>query len=315
MAFLVVVIQAVGVTRADAWFGFFDELSGPGGWFGALLDLRLICFGPQSTATRIIQFDTSTIVSPDTFRAALTELDSILDELERTPALSQTDQVDGTRTLAEDIRLARTGTQRLRSSGYPTEREAQNRAAAEVSEVLEPLRKYVPPLTAYSYSVAATGVTAFLCPADRQTRRASIDFGVNLWITKNAPRRFADGDHIWFLSFIPAFAVRVADKPFQLDLGSAAGLSLFFSDRLKPFHEPVLEPLRVYVRSPGRWVNSTDGWRRVVAKFTGRVTLFVFPEGFEENAFAAVGQRTERISPELKVNYGIYYNIRRAPTP
>ena len=40
---VVLCIQAAAVTRADAWFGFFDELSGPGMFWGAEFDVRIVC--------------------------------------------------------------------------------------------------------------------------------------------------------------------------------------------------------------------------------------------------------------------------------
>ena len=43
LAMLLVLLKP---TPAQAWFGWLDEWSGPGGWFGVLIDVRLVCFGP-----------------------------------------------------------------------------------------------------------------------------------------------------------------------------------------------------------------------------------------------------------------------------
>ncbi len=44
---LALFFQFMTPSPAHAWFGWLEEWSGPGGWLGGLVDLRLVCFGPK----------------------------------------------------------------------------------------------------------------------------------------------------------------------------------------------------------------------------------------------------------------------------
>src|SRR6267142_1035934 len=39
---------------AQAWWGWLDDLSGPGRFRGPLFEFRIICFGPESEAKRLV---------------------------------------------------------------------------------------------------------------------------------------------------------------------------------------------------------------------------------------------------------------------
>jgi hypothetical protein len=45
--------QMAAPRRAEAWFGWLDQLSGPGKFYGFQVDMRLKCFGARSTPTGV----------------------------------------------------------------------------------------------------------------------------------------------------------------------------------------------------------------------------------------------------------------------
>ena len=47
MLALCLVIEASAPAPALAWFGWLDEWSGPGEFWGLLYEMRLVCFGPE----------------------------------------------------------------------------------------------------------------------------------------------------------------------------------------------------------------------------------------------------------------------------
>jgi hypothetical protein len=51
---LVVFVQMLLPQRAEAWFGWLDELSGPGKFYGAQVDLRLACFGAREPVPLVV---------------------------------------------------------------------------------------------------------------------------------------------------------------------------------------------------------------------------------------------------------------------
>src|SRR5262245_44553043 len=51
---LLAVLLLVAPARADAWWGWLDDLSGPGRFRGPQFEFRVACFGEESEAKRLL---------------------------------------------------------------------------------------------------------------------------------------------------------------------------------------------------------------------------------------------------------------------
>ncbi len=313
------VIQASTPAPALAWFGWLDEWSGPGGFWGLLYEMRLVCFGEQSGVRQIEAAYTRAQRSTLQARAAganATAADlatAITDWLEvvRSLQAAQAHWQGSTKYQKEVTNLATT-LEGLMSGGA----EAQKAAIANPKNIVADVHAVLGPvLNGIAGQVIAAGGTGMFWSAcsDDKERRLSIELNIDDWrgIKNENNSSFSGGTSVRMITIMPSVTWSViANKKYDVvDLGVAAGYYSFTSKGFETVNGFIAEPLRVELHAPTSWSayprNSPRRWASMV---TFRYGLMTVPSGFAANAFAP-GSQDGPISAEFVRTTGLFFNL------
>src|SRR5262249_9542950 len=328
---------------AYAWWGWLDDLSGPGSFRGPAFDVRLVCFGAESEAKRLVDelknaqlLTQKVIVERDdpnqrvpvpradvlAARNAWRQLIADLSSIHLTFPVLDAKRLNeaATRQAARlDARLADS----VARTDVPRTVEFKPQEMSEfLSDSVKELEPLIAEVSRGIASINSTGVLLSACSTDRK-RRSSIELGVNFWYADGNPG-FANSQQIRLTTLMPMFSFRLFTDPrFDvLDAGMGAGVYWFTSKGFDSFSGVVLEPGRLDFHAPTLWatypLNSpTHILRRIAAAPTFRFSLMEFPAGFSADAFAGVGEHHAQIPGELIKSWTIFINldpfVRRAP--
>jgi hypothetical protein len=346
---LVMVLMLLKPSPAHAWFGWLDEWSGPGGWFGVFVDLRLVCFGPKLGLEGIgDQLDAAAVNLTRAlararanrprseyeaeFRAAVRSFNEALRRLEVAQTLAGVPAED-----LDDVRKTRAAllqalkdfdSQLAAQESIPADDiKSRGAAAAQANKddistfttVENALKAIGGNKNAYSERIISnieiqvgTGVFISLCSADN-VRRASVEINANQWFTRD--NQYNNNNWMWFSTIAPSFTWKVASSAQRdfLDLGVSAGVYTVQSKHVDSIAGFVIEPIRADFHGPTAWHSSTNLWKRVASLVTFRLGLTMFPGGFEAGELKPTGPEanTGRIKPELIPTYGIFFRALR----
>ena len=309
-------IQLILPRPAEAWFGWWDELSGAGPFQGLEIEARLACFGQatshpgqdQTLAMIQRQFDYETSVlraSPGDNVELLRQMTSLNSLLSAAMSTSVTvEQLNG--VISAAAALPRT------------------RADARVQKVLEnlehDLKESRDRLLDLRNQRSSAGAVLSACAIGRDNnRRISINTTFRLLHSYGERKaQYAGGNEIDLAMVVPAVAWRplVDFKKFDVvDLSTGVGVYWFSSDAdvpgsFAPFRGMVLEPIRIDLHFPS--VVTEDGLAgAILAGLSYRRGWAIFPRGFAANAFGATStpEQARQISAEWVKMSAIFWDF------
>jgi len=320
---------------AQAWWGWLDDLSGPGRFRGPLFEFRLICFGPESEAKRLVDdlknavgltrkieagggeaARVDAVAARDAWRQLLNELSSTPLTF---PVLDPGAVNDAVRSVEKNLDSYFT---LLENSGGPTVTIDKAKMTTLLSAATDTFEPLIAEVVRGISAIGSTGVLLSACSTDTK-RRSSIELGVN-FLYADGNSGFANSQQIRLTTLMPTFSFRVFTDPrFDvLDAGAGAGVYWFTSRGFPSFSGVILEPARFDLHAPTVWStyrldSASHVVRRIAAAPTFRFSLVQFPGGFAPTAFAGVGEHRVRIPAELLKSWGIFINfdpfVRKAP--
>jgi hypothetical protein len=291
-------IQLILPPPAQAWWGWWDELSGAGPFRGWEIEARLVCFGeavshPASDRSLELaqrQFDYETTefrTNPDADRGISVRLGTLSARLGA--AVSPSVTVGDLSNIAADAA-------RLRAELEPQKQPNIERVKTALDNLQSRLTESRARLERLKNQRGSAGVAFSACPIQRDNnRRVSINATFRL-LRSYGDRKalYAGGNEIELAMLVPSIAWRpLVDFSWidVIDLSTGAGVYWFSSETnvpggFEPFRGLVLEPVRVDFHVPSKVTKL--GWLgAVVAGASYRRGVGIFPHGFAADAFGA----------------------------
>ena len=325
-----VVVQLTTASRADAWFGWLDRLSGPGPFYSLDFEYRLACFGPRferveeldrllrtaGTQTRNTLLDRENFKDTKTAWNAVAAAVAEANEHSAFPVLVPLDvsdfkqQVDA--LTVEEV-------QKMQFNLFPVNLRVRdvlkmtgiNALAAQAARFAEGMFKA-------NTTINSVGSMWSFCGPTR-TRRFGIELGANFGQANSNPQ-YAGGNTIRLISLVPSVSVRIFKDPRLdvLDVGAGFGGYWLSSRGFDSLRGIIIHP-RVDLHTPSSWANN-DGFESLLSLFTFRFGFVFFPGGFDATAFAATSDRAVPIRggepiPRASVVVNLQTLIRRWKPP
>jgi hypothetical protein len=315
-------VQLILPPPAEAWFGWWDELSGAGDFTGIVIDARLYCFGVKPSpipsllkgAHNQLNFAYELVkADPEVSRELVRELS---DKVASSMAVSaRTLSLDRVSTLATELgTLAKT---------LSASRE-KSTAALAVREAADAYDRVVKEVKNDTALTSAAGVSLSACPMRRDVnRRGSIDVSYR-WMRTwgEGEAQFAGGNEIRLVTVTPTVTWRplfdVANGKYDyVDIGTGVGVYWLSSEEHKSggfnsFNGIVFEPVRLDFHAPTIPGKSGVRWG-LLAAVSGRFGWAIFPAGFKNSAFGTTleAEKAQRIPAEWVPNAAIYFDVGR----
>lgn len=321
------IVAVIGSPRpADAWFGWLDKFSGPGGYGGLLFDVRAFCFGEDSPVASLqgklasarsqskIMIDvlnTVRLASSDSasveFRRLFGGFDSaasaFIAELRNVNA--DFPVIDPAEIASVDAELA---LMRAVLAG-----ENGSFAALRLPQLISAVQDLDSSLKALGdkehrayAALTATGIFLTFCDTSKRTRWA-FDVDASVWRTFKGSSDFASGQHVWFAMVAPAVTRHLRSDPSSdfIDAGIGVGAYRFMSRGFEDRGGLLLNP-RLEFHGPTAW-NSRTGWRRHFAALTLRTGFLILPS---EIGAGELGVGSKRVRNwELVKNIAIFFHL------
>jgi hypothetical protein len=285
---------------AQAWWGWLDDLSGPGPFWGRQYEIRAYCFGPEDQKTKtladaLFKAKVATYRSPnganDEVQRLWREFDKALDDAK--PVLAPLDVANFKSAM----------------STFLNRREVQRAPSVEVDPAAADLIAKASSLVEQSYkanvSIDSTGVSWSFCSPD-STRNTAIEIGATFWQANSNPA-FARDYTVRLITLMPSISYRLFKDPTHdaVDIGAGAGIYWFSSRGFNAFSGLLLQPARVDVHGPTSWLNA-GGLRTAIALLTLRAGVLGFPGGFEAGAF---GPGTKAIGADFRPTLTVFVDV------
>jgi hypothetical protein len=318
-------VQLIRPTPVQAWWGWWDELSGPKFW-GLEIETRLVCFGGEGeeekererertfiallvSARRQVQF------AFDSFNKVQNDLPSGVDRRPETVGALATLVVSVMALTPRHLTdAARLGMDASKLAGQIAEACPQKiEGCASRINTLKLVQGTLQQLATTLASVpvrqqenlkpeflGSAGVALSACPfAKDEKRRASIDLTYrSLWARGGTKADFAGGNELRMMSLTPGVSWRplmgmgTAETNWWdwVDLGAGAGIYWITSDGARPggfetITGMILEPIRIDSHVPSAVASNNMAGVRLLSAASFRIGWAIFPAGFEENAF------------------------------
>jgi hypothetical protein len=317
--------------RSDAWFGLLDRLSGPGKFYGALYDVRLVCFGPRSPVVDNLEVamanaSASSIrpvatVAPDTrdprTAAWMTFADALENTRQKFPVVSSTDIEAFSKAVGaletRDFDFFNAQINQLGNQVKPLSEVSLPalptlppfRPIGTLAEVMRRGQRLIEQFHRANVSINSTGVLASFCTPSKQ-RRFAVEVGADFYQANSNPK-FANDYTIRLVTLVPSLTYRVFTNTAYdvVDVGTGVGVYWFSSRGFEDFSGLVLQPIHFDFHGPTAWVNSDD-LARLFSLVTFRFGFTRFPAGFKEGAF---GPGTEAIPAEWTKTLALYFDL------
>ena len=308
--FCCAVVQLSVPTRADAWWDFLEEFSGPGPFWGPDFDARVACLVDTSnTEARTAAMNAT----------AAARMESMGDALR---AVKQASDVDKWKTAMEAWETAREKWEAVaggsRNAGIEDKRKGETYEGATDVESLRMaamafersanlLEAAIVPDTGSKVRIAGGVIYSSCGLKTGERRRATFDVGMRLLRTRHHDPRFAGGEQIQLTTLEPAISWSVFDsskRPWLdvVDYGIGAGAYWISSKGFPSLRGGFVEPARFDFHAP-----TNAYWLARVPVL--RVSWLVFPGGFEPTAFAATPPVAQRIPRDKVFSWGIYIDL------
>lgn len=312
-------VQLIFPAPAQAWWGWWDQLSGAGPFRGWEIEARLVCFGeatshPAKDGTLALmqrQFDYATTefrTNPSADRElvqSLTALNALLDAaVSNSVTVADLSEI-GTR--ASDLRTRSKGRVDQRVQDAFTDLERRLTESRGRLEILKNQR-------------GSAGVVFSACSIGRDNnRRVSINTTARLLHSYGERKdQYAGGNEIQLAMFVPALAWRpLADfRAFDIvDLSTGGGVYWFSSEAALPgsfesFRGFVLEPVRIDFHFPSS-ITKNGAFGALLAGLSYRRGWAIFPRGFAANAFGTTTtpEQAHQISAEWVRTAAIFMDV------
>jgi len=312
--------QLIAPPPAQAWWGWWDELSGAGPFRGWEVETRLFCFGDRRGPTDAL------------LEAAAKQLAFAYELVRANPDENSkygTKLADLTSSSMASVSRSVTG-QKLQDLGAQTKtltdelaRESQTPVVQSVTRTLREVANAYERAREVRLLGASAGVTLSACPIQRDVyRRGSINMTFRrLESYSDREKQYAGGNQVVLTTFVPAVAWRpllgiAGGWADWVDLASGAGVYWLTSEGSMPggfdaISGVLLEPVRIDFHAPSALTKRPGlGWA-LLGGLSYRRGLAIFPGGFEANAFGVTQtpQQAERISSEWVRNSAIYMDL------
>jgi hypothetical protein len=291
--------------RADAWFEWLDYLSGPGPWYGYKIDTRVWCSGkavPWKGLRDVLDHAIVDSLSgkPESRGRAVGEWNTVFDQLKES---NRTFPLIDPQTFDTEITSMRRA---LNLNAPGTE---LNAVPPDVLKMGEDVHRVLDRFDRASASIASTGIFVSLCKNDR-TRAVAVEIGFSSLQASSNPD-YA-GDHSIRMNTLNlGLSYRFPLPPDRdiVDIGTTVGMYHFSSRGFKSFSGLILEPVFIDFHGPTKLVDA-GGLKQLGALFTLRLSLVMFPGGFDRAQFAAVGSKPEHISGrEATPSATVFFNL------
>ena len=273
---------------AHAWWGWLDDLSGPGRFYGQQYEVRVACFGDEFKANEDLKsllLSAKLLTSRLPARPTPDDLKQVGDAWNAFANKIKESNVSALVSPA-DVAKFTTALEAFNApSGRQSERSVQPVAPIDRAvDLIESASRLVEQVYKASVSINSTGVLWSLCSTST-TRRFSIEVGLSD-LTADADARFAGFQPVRLITAMPSVTYRLFRNPSydMVDVGAGAGVYWFSSPGFEKFHGLVLQPVRIDVHAPTNWVNA-GGAKSIVSLFTLQTGLVAFPAGFDAGAF------------------------------
>jgi hypothetical protein len=294
-----IVVQLTTATRANAWFGWLDRLSGPGPFYSVDFEYRLACFGPTFERGEVLDNlivtagaeTVNTLKNRENFGLTKKAWSDIAKAVAETndafPVLARRD-VSGFTQLVETLNVDEV--QQLRPNLFA--------ANLGVGEALRLTRinalgalaaRFAAGVAKANTAINSTGSMLSFC-GPTKTRRWGLELGASLgWAGSNP--QYAGNNKIQLVSLVPSVSYRLFADPRHdaIDVGAGVGGYWFSSRGLNALRGIIIHP-RVDLHTPSSWANH-DGFESWLSLFTLRFGFVFFPGGFDANAFAATNDK------------------------
>jgi hypothetical protein len=326
---------------AQAWFGWLDDLSGPGPFWGAEFDFRLVCFmekAPWSESIAAMQVATETIrpLNPETLRVEGRNLTDALGSIRQRlltvfPAANRRDaavklaaEVAATRdryfpkppvgtNVADAARAARAVLDKVESSlleaAVP---EVSKFPGSVVFGSCSDRSPDEPSMTGYHgirHSERHPVVSIALNYRELANTKFLHLFADNARASNNG---YAGGKAIHLRVFMPKVTWAMSGHYDFLDGQAGMGIYQFSSAGFTSFSGLVVEPVRFDLHAPAKWSDGKDFWERLPLSISYSAGVMLFPGGFASSRFSAVGGLARDISGgEAIFEQGVVINVGR----
>jgi hypothetical protein len=295
--------------RAEAWFEWLDYLSGPGRWYGFKMDVRVWCSGPKGDWKGLRGLldqaiaDTLKLKNRQIPQTVASQWTDVLDRLEKSHrALPITD----TAKFDSEIGRLRTAVQFKPAAG---ESDQAVIAPLDVLKIGEDLHRVLDVFERGAASIASTGIFVSLCKNDR-TRAFAVEVGFTT-LQANSNPNYA-GDHSIRMNTINAgLSYRFPLPPDRdiIDVGTNVGMYHFSSRGFDSFSGLIVEPVYIDLHGPTRLVDA-GGLKQLGGLITVRLSLVMFPGGFDAAQFASAASKPPRISGrEVTKSATVFFNL------
>ena len=306
--------------RADAWFEWLDYLSGPGPWYGYKMDLRLWCSGApapwKGLRESLDKAVAATLKLQNIPRSATAVDQNVLDQLPPDVASQWTHVLDELGRSNQVLRMAdpkrfdaEISSLRGAVQFKPTVGQTTRVVPLEVLRVAEGLHKAIDTFERGATTIASTGIFLSACKNDR-TRAVAVEVGFTTLQASSNPD-YA-GDHSIRMNNINVgLSYRFPLPPDRdiIDIGTNVGMYHFSSRGFKSFSGLIVEPVFIDFHGPTRLVEA-GGLKQLGALFTVRLSLVMFPGGFDGARFASVASKPARISGrEATPSATVFFNL------
>lgn len=323
----VLAVSLLLASPAHAWWGWLDDLSGPGPFWGAEFDFRIVClmedppwaeaFAEAQVAAALLQpAGEQTNLTADQ-RQAITTLRNDMNSVQPRPTIV---------TPAGALDLAKRIQQQLDS--LRTSLPAETQSAVE--RALSSLRATaVPRVSKLPGSVAWASCTdksksdddAAIRHRDRHEVLSLVlnyreywnsRYAISHW-GQSANDNFANGEIIHLRVIEPKVSFPLSGRFDVLDGQSGIGLYNFSSKGMPGSQTGlIVEPIRFDLHFPSRLADEHRSFpARLALALSVRSGLVLFKGGFKPDAFAATGAAARQISGEAVFEYGIVVNVGR----
>lgn len=276
---------------ALAWFGWLDQLTGPGPFIGLLFDTRVVCFGDRVPA----------ILAEEALKREAAEMPP--------PAA-------GVKPSVPDGVLASWRAAAKAWAAAVGEPEPVPPATNDPGQNLEFYKKVVTDARNRAAARAAVGVLFSACSRD-VVRRSSLDVSVDLWQALHREARFGGGEGVSLTTAKIAYSFSVFKNTNHdiLDFAIGGGAYWVASRGFATTDRGVFfEPARFYVHFPSSWRTHTSAGKRWAAIPVFSAAAVVFPNGFGRTAFLSPEQIADGVThyghgSEIKPSVAVYLHI------
>ena len=273
---------------AYAWWGWLDDLSGPGKFYGQQYEVRVACFGDEFKANedlkrlllsaKLLTSRLPARPTPDDVKQVNDAWNAFANKIHESDVSALMSPIDAAKFTTAWEAFKGPAARQAEATGQPG---VQIDAAVNLIETATVL---VEEVFKASVSINSTGVLWSLCSTSA-TRRFSVEVGV-MNLNAAADPRFATFQPVKLITLMPSITYRLFKDPSYdvVDVGAGAGVYWFSSPGFSTFSGLLLQPARVDLHAPTDWVNA-GGLKSGISLFTLRFGVLGFPSGIDAGAF------------------------------